>query len=496
MFEKVLVANRGEIALRIMRTLEEMGIVPVAVASEADRDAPHALSAAETHVIGPAPASESYLRIEAVVEAAKRSGCDAVHPGYGFLSENAAFAEACENAGIRFIGPSPEAMRVMGSKTASREAMQKAGVPVVPGFQEPGADGARLERAAAELGFPVLVKASAGGGGKGMRVVREPGELRSALSLSRSEARAAFGDDTVYLERYLERPRHVEIQVFGDAGGNVFHLGERECSIQRRHQKILEETPSPAVDPELRARMGEAAVEAARAVRYRNAGTVEFLLDAQGRFYFLEMNTRLQVEHPVTEMVYGVDLVAAQVRTAAGEGLGFDPASLCPRGHAVEARIYAEDPAQGFLPQTGSVLRLRIPHRPGLRVDAGLAEGREVGLYYDPLLAKVIAWGEDRATATSRLHAALGGLAVLGVTTNVDFLMDVLALPAWRTGDLHTGFLDEHLPAWRGPEEPPPEVVALAAAASIRPEAVSGDGRGALPTPWTTVGNWSPLGGR
>ena len=497
MFRRVLVANRGEIALRVMRTLEEMGIESVAVASEADRDAPHALAAAETHVIGPAPAARSYLSIDALIEVARKAGCDALHPGYGFLSESPALAEACAGAGIVFIGPPPGAMRVMGSKTESRAAMERAGVPVVPGFQEPGADDRALAAAADRLGYPILVKASAGGGGKGMRTVRGPKELASALALARGEAGAAFGDDRVYLERLLPRPRHVEIQVFGDRDGRVFHLGERECSVQRRHQKILEEAPSPAMDPDLRARMGEAAAAAARAVGYRNAGTVEFLLDGNGAFYFLEMNTRLQVEHPVTEMVYGVDLVAAQVRTAAGDALAFDPAALVPRGHAVEARIYAEDPARGFLPQTGRVLRLHLPHRPGVRVDSGLAPGREVGVHYDPLLAKVIAWGPDRGQAIDRLYGALGETVILGVTTNVDFLMDVLAHPAWRSGRLHTGFLGEHLPGWRGPESTPPEVVALAAEASVMGAGRPGNGAGApSPTPWTALGGWSPWGGR
>jgi acetyl/propionyl-CoA carboxylase alpha subunit len=446
-------------------------------------------------VIGPASAAESYLNIDVLVETALRSGCEAVHPGYGFLSENAAFAEACAAAGLVFIGPSPAAMRVMGSKTASREAMIAAGVPVVPGFQEPDASGERLAAAAEKLGYPVVVKASAGGGGKGMRVVRDPAELPSALALARSEAAAGFGDDRVYLERYLERPRHVEVQVFGDHRGHVFHLGERECSVQRRHQKILEETPSPAVDHALRARMGEAAVQAAKAVDYRNAGTVEFLLDDRGEFYFLEMNTRLQVEHPVTEMVFGVDLVAAQVLTAAGEPLSFDPRALCARGHAIEARIYAEDPAQEFIPQTGRVLRLRHSERPGVRVDSSLGEGRNVDVHYDPLLAKVVAWAGTREAATDRLRAALAETVVLGVTTNIDFLADVLALPAWREGRLHTGFLEENLAEWRGPAETPGEVVAIAAEASVSAAHRRGcdDETEQLPTPWTTLGAWNPL---
>jgi acetyl-CoA carboxylase biotin carboxylase subunit len=494
MLKKVLVANRGEIALRVMRTLEEMGVASVAVASDIDCNAPHAIHANEVVEIGPAPAPESYLRIDKLIDAAKQTGCDSVHPGYGFLSENAEFAEACGAAGLVFIGPSPGAMRIMGSKIESRRAMEKAGIPVVPGFQEDDADDDAMLAAAKKLGWPLVVKASAGGGGKGMRVVNAAKELSVALRVARSEALSAFGSDAVYLERFLSHPRHVEIQVFGDASGNIFHLGERECSIQRRHQKIIEETPSPAVSPALRARMGEAAVEAARAVDYRNAGTVEFLLDENGDFFFLEMNTRLQVEHPVTEMVYGVDMVAAQVLTAAGEPLPFEPERLEPRGHAVEVRIYAEDPAQGFIPQIGPVLRLRHPERPGVRVDSGLAEGREVTTHYDPLLAKVSAWGENRDIATRRLRAALHEMAVLGVNTNIDFLSDVLALPAWDAGELHTGFLEQHIPSWKVAAHLPDEALALAAEASVSATSVASGGDGGdIPTPWSTLGRWTPL---
>ena len=495
MFRKVLVANRGEIAIRVIRSLQELGVTAVAVASDPDLGAPHALAADEVRPIGPAPASKSYLRMDAIVQAALDSGCEAVHPGYGFLSENAAFARACAGAGLTFIGPPAKAIEVMGSKIESRRAMEAAGVPVVPGYQEEGAGDADLVRAAKKLGFPIVIKPSAGGGGKGMRVVTGADALASAVDLCRSEARAAFGDDRVYLERYLSRPRHVEIQVFGDAEGRVFHLGERECSVQRRHQKILEETPSPAVDPELRARMGEAAVDAARAVGYRNAGTVEFLLDEDGSFYFLEMNTRLQVEHPVTELVYGVDLVAAQVLTAAGEPLRFDPALLQPRGHAIEARIYAEDPAEGFLPQAGRVLRLRNPaRRPGIRLDSGLEEGHTVTVHYDPLLAKLIAWGETRAVANNRLRTALAETTLLGFPTNIDFLIDVLEIPAWKEGRLHTGFLEEHLPRWRPPGEPPTEAIALAAEASAGPALTAATGsRDGFPSPWTALGGWRPL---
>jgi acetyl/propionyl-CoA carboxylase alpha subunit len=427
-----------------------------------------------------------------ILDVARKTGCQAVHPGYGFLSENPAFAEACESAGIAFIGPSSSAIRLMGSKTASRAIMKKAGVPVVPGLEAAADD--VLVAGAKTLGWPVLIKPVSGGGGKGMRVAANAKELAAALSLSRSEAERAFGDGALYLERYLERPRHVEVQIFGDAGGRVFHVGERECSVQRRHQKILEETPSPAVDADLRARMGEAAVRAAQAVSYRSAGTVEFLLAPDGSFYFLEMNTRLQVEHPVTEAVYGVDLVAAQIATAAGEPLPFDPAALAPRGHAIEARVYAEDPAKGFLPQIGPVLRLRLPERPGVRVDSGLVEGTEVLTHYDPLLAKVVAWGGDRATSTRRLATALREMTVLGVMTNIDFLIDVLELDAWKAGALHTAFLDEHMPAWTPPGDPPRAALAVAAEAMTLAAPSAANGSAPVPSPWTSLGAWTPLG--
>ena len=490
MFSKVLVANRGEIALRILRCLREMEIRSVAVASDTDRLAPHALAADELRII------PSYLNHEAVIQAAVQSGAHAIHPGYGFLSENAAFAAECARAGVTFIGPPAEAIRLMGSKIESREAARNAGLPVIPGFERVGASGVALLEEARRLGFPLLLKASAGGGGKGMRLVRSEAEFAGALVVARGEAEAAFGDGSLYLERWLERPRHIEIQVFGDAGGRVVHLGERECSVQRRHQKILEECPSVAVSETLRKQMGEAAVRLAQAVGYRNAGTVEFLLSSQSEFYFLEMNTRLQVEHAVTEMVYGVDLVKAQILTAAGEPLPFDLGSLPARGHAIEARIYAEDPAQGFLPQIGSVLRLRHPERPGVRVDSGLREGMDVSVHYDPLLAKVIAWAEDRETATRRLREALGDFVLLGVGNNIDFLRDVLALPEWKSGDLHNAFVEQHLSAWKGVGEPPAEAAALAGLALS--SAVTAGGTSASSgdiSPWTTLGDWTPLRG-
>jgi acetyl/propionyl-CoA carboxylase alpha subunit len=494
MFAKVLVANRGEIALRILRCLREMGIRSVAVASDADRFAPHALAADELRVLGPA---NSYLNHEAVLRAAAETRAEAIHPGYGFLSENAAFAQACEKAGLKFIGPPPGAIRLMGSKIESREAARKAGLPVIPGVERAGASAGALLDEARRLGFPLLLKASAGGGGKGMRLVRSEGEFASAYGVARGEAEAAFGDGTLYLERWLERPRHIEVQVFGDAEGRVFHLGERECSVQRRHQKILEECPSVAVSPALRSKMGEAAVRLGRSVGYRNAGTVEFLLSAQGEFYFLEMNTRLQVEHAVTEMVYDVDLVKSQILTAAGERLPFDPGAVSPRGHAIEGRVYAEDPAHGFLPQIGRVLRLRHPERPGVRVDSGLREGMEISVHYDPLLAKVVAWAEDRPTATGRLREALADFVLLGVGNNIDFLQDALALPEWRSGDLHNAFVEEHLSEWSGALEIPAEAAALAGLA-LSSASASARATGSLvdASPWTALGDWTPLRGR
>ncbi|NNF06928.1 MAG: ATP-grasp domain-containing protein [Candidatus Eisenbacteria bacterium] len=493
MIRKVLVANRGEIAVRVMRSLKELGVASVAVASEADINAPHALAADECVILGPAPASESYLNTKALLKAAKDTGCDALHPGYGFVSENASFTEECEKHGIVFIGPSAESMRVMGSKTASRAAMTDAGVPVVPGFHsEKGSDDELFEKAK-EIGWPILLKASAGGGGKGMRVVDKPDAFASSLELCRSEAKVSFGDDTVYLEKYVTNPRHVEIQVFGDFEGNIFALGERECSVQRRHQKIIEESPSPAVDANLRKRMSAAAVEAAKAVAYKNAGTVEFLLDEDGSFYFLEMNTRLQVEHPVTEMVYGVDLVAAQVLTASGKPLTFDPKTLAPRGHAIEARVYAEDPAVGFLPQSGTVALLREPMIPGLRIDSGVAEGSEVGVYYDPMLAKIIAWAETREAATARLRAALEQYVLLGVQTNVNFLIDVLGHPTWESGKLTTGFLGQAFDPWTPPELPL-EALALAGhAPSQKSSTHENRSSTQLPTPWQEWGAWRSL---
>lgn len=446
-FQKVLIANRGEIAVRIARTLREMGIGSVAVFSDADANSPHVAAADEAVRIGPGPSRESYLVTAKILEAATRTGADAVHPGYGFLAENAEFAEACAKAGLVFIGPPVEAIRAMGSKIHAKALMDKAGVPVIPGFSADGMDDATIEKGLAEVGFPALLKASAGGGGKGMRIVREGDRVSDAIAGARREASGAFGDDTLLVERYFDSSRHIEVQIFADAEGNAFHCFERECSIQRRYQKIIEEAPSPAVDEELRARLGDAAVAAAAAIGYRGAGTVEFLLDASGNFYFLEVNTRLQVEHPVTEAISGLDLVRMQVDTAQGLPLGFDPAELVINGHAVEARLYAEDPNNDFLPCTGKISLWLPEDLPGLRYDSGVQEGSEIGVYYDPMLAKIIAHGATRDDARRRLMVALQRLGVAGVQTNRDFLVALLGHEAFADGRIDTHFIANYFPA-------------------------------------------------
>jgi acetyl-CoA carboxylase, biotin carboxylase subunit len=453
---KVLIANRGEIAVRVLRALREMGIRGAVIYSEPDRLGLPVLLADEAYPIGPAPSRESYLRGEAIVALAKEIGADAIHPGYGFLSERAGFARLCRDAGVTFIGPSPEAIDAMGSKVESRRLMIAAGVPVVPGGQDPLPDLAAASAAAAAIGYPVMLKAAAGGGGKGMRRVAQAADLASAYRAARSEAAASFGDDSVYLEKFIVDPRHVEIQVMGDLHGRVVSLGERECSLQRRHQKVVEEAPSPAVTRELRRRMGEAAVTAASAAGYGNAGTVEFLLAANGEFYFLEMNTRLQVEHPVTELVTGIDLVAAQIRVAEGEPLGpeFDRyAAEGPRGHAIEVRLYAEDPYQRFAPSPGRIELLRWPAGPGVRTDAGVYEGSEVSIHYDPMLAKLIVWAADRERALARLGRALAELRVEGIRTTAPLYRALLADPDFRAGKLDIGMLDRKLAA--GGLQPP-----------------------------------------
>ncbi len=464
-FDTVLIANRGEIAVRVIRTLREMGIRSVAVFSDADAGARHVAEADVAVGIGPAPARQSYLNIDAVVAAAKRTGAQAVHPGYGFLSENAQFAAALQAAGIVFIGPPAAAIQTMGDKIAAKAAVSAFGVPVVPGVSRPGLTDADLIAGADGVGYPVLVKPSAGGGGKGMRVVHHPAELPVALVSARREAASAFGDDTLFLERFMLNPRHIEVQVLADGYGNVVHLGERECSLQRRHQKVIEEAPSPLLDPATRARIGAAACDTARSVDYTGAGTVEFIVSADrpDEFFFMEMNTRLQVEHPVTEMVTGIDLVELQVRIAAGEKLPIGQDDITMRGHAIEARVYAEDPARGFLPTGGEVLDVAEPEGPGVRVDSGLAPGMVVGSEYDPMLAKVIAHGDDRPAALRALDRALAATAVLGVTTNIEFLRFLLADPDVAAGRLDTGLLDRRTPDYVPAQHSDDELVAAAA---------------------------------
>ena len=495
--KKILIANRGEIAVRIARACREMGLSPVAVYSECDRTALHVRHADEAYPIGPSAPRESYLRIDRLLDAARRSGADAVHPGYGFLAENEAFAAAVEDAGLTFIGPSSKVVALMGSKTAARAAAVRAGVPVVPGTDAPlAADvpDSEIGRLADTIGFPLLVKAVSGGGGKGMRTVTERADLSGAVRAARSEAGAAFGDAAVYLERRLTRPRHIEVQLLADHAGVVLPFVERECSIQRRHQKVVEESPSLAVTPDMRRAITSAASAVARAVGYTNAGTIEFLLDEGGRFYFLEMNTRLQVEHPVTEMVTGVDLVQWQIRIARGERLTLDPERLLtPLGHAIECRIYAEDPDNGFLPSPGRIQALRVPSGPGIRDDSAAAVGLDVPIYYDPMISKLIAWAEDRPAAIARMRRALGEYVVAGIRTTVPFFTWLLDQPDFVAGRFDTTSLEEMLRSRNGrpfvePARDDEDVAAMAAAlqAVLSPAAVSraGDGTGAPANHW------------
>jgi acetyl-CoA carboxylase biotin carboxylase subunit len=470
MFRKVLIANRGEIALRVIRACRELGVKTVAVYSEADARAPHVREADEAVLLGPAPSSESYLKGDAIIAAAQATGAEAIHPGYGFLSEREWFARAVRDAGLVWIGPPAEAIAAMGSKTAARELAIAAGTPVVPGTTTALRSAEEAAQVAERFGYPVLLKAAAGGGGKGMRVVHRREELAGALESAQREARNAFGDDAVYVEKFIVGPRHVEIQVLGDAHGTMLHLGERECSVQRRHQKMIEEAPSVAVSPELRARMGAAAVAAAQAAGYVNAGTCEFLLDAAGDFYFLEMNTRIQVEHPVTELVTGVDLVQWQLRIAAGERLPFTQAELAPRGWAMECRITSEDPANGFLPSTGRVQFLHVPSGPGVRWDGGVEAGSEISLYYDPMLAKLIVWAADRPQAIERMHRALLELTIDGVDTSRDFHLRMMENDDFRRGAIDIQWLEKHLAELTSVAPPADGVVRAAIAAALLAE--------------------------
>jgi acetyl-CoA carboxylase biotin carboxylase subunit len=466
MFTKVLVANRGEIALRVIRACRELGVKTVAVYSEADARAPHVREADEAVLLGPAPSSESYLKGDAIIAAATRTGAEAIHPGYGFLSEREWFARAVRDAGLVWIGPPAEAIAAMGSKTAARELAIAAGTPVVPGTTTALRDADEAADVADRFGYPVLLKAAAGGGGKGMRVVRGRDELAGALASAQREAKNAFGDDAVYVEKYIVGPRHVEIQVLGDQHGTMLHLGERECSVQRRHQKMIEEAPSVAVTAELRAKMGAAAVAAAKAAGYVNAGTCEFLLDASGAFYFLEMNTRIQVEHPVTELVTGIDLVQWQIRIAAGERLPFRQEELTPRGWAIECRITSEDPANDFLPSTGRIQYLHVPSGPGVRWDGGIETGSEISLYYDPMLAKLIVWAPTREQAIERMHRALLELTIEGVDTSRDFHLRMMENDDFRRGAIEIQWLERHLSELTS-VKPPPEGVTRAAIAAV-----------------------------
>ena len=491
MLNSVLIANRGEIACRIIRTARRMGLRTIAVYSDADRDAMHVALADEAYAIGPAPARDSYLRGDAIIAAAKRAGAESVHPGYGFLSENADFAEACAAAGLVFIGPPPAAIRAMGSKSAAKALMEQARVPLVPGYHGEDQDPARLAVQAGRIGFPVLIKASAGGGGKGMRVVERADDFAGALDLARGEARAAFGDDQVLVERYLTRPRHIEIQVFADTHGNVVHLFERDCSIQRRHQKVVEEAPAPGMDPDRRAAMGRAACDAARAIGYVGAGTVEFIAEGDA-FFFMEMNTRLQVEHPVTEMITGQDLVEWQLRVASGERLPLLQDALAIEGHAIEVRVYAEDPARDFVPSVGRLAWLSQPaEAPGIRIDSGVRQGDEITVHYDPMIAKLIAYGATRAEAASRLSAALAQYEVVGVRTNLDLLRRIAAHEAFRAGELDTGFIGRHPDVLAAEPDAVAPVAAIAAvvATVLEQEAAVALARDAW-SPWSTATAW------
>jgi acetyl-CoA carboxylase, biotin carboxylase subunit len=465
MFKKVLIANRGEIAVRVIRACRELGIPSVAVYSDVDRSALHVRKADEAYAIGPAAARESYLNIEKILEVARRSGADAIHPGYGFLSENAAFASACEKAKIKFIGPTAAAMNIMGSKTGARRAMEAAGVPFVPGSSH-GLTLAEAQKVAQDVGYPVMLKAAAGGGGKGMRLVQDVKDLASAYESASSEATRAFNDGEVYIEKFIAQPRHIEVQVFGDEHGNIVYLGERECSVQRRHQKVIEESPSPIVDDAMRRRMGETAVRVAQAAGYTNAGTVEFLVDAQKNFYFLEMNTRLQVEHPVTEMVTGLDLVHLQLRVAAGEKLPFNQADVQLRGHAIECRIYAEDPDNNFFPSPGRIIRLVTPSGPGIREDSGVYEGWNVPLDYDPMLAKLIAYAPSRAQAIARMLRALDEYFIGGIKTNLGLFRRILNDRYFVAGNMDTGLLDRMLAEKSSPPGSGGQSVKIAAVAA------------------------------
>jgi acetyl-CoA carboxylase, biotin carboxylase subunit len=494
MIKKVLIANRGEIAVRIIRACRALDIKSVAVYSEVDKNALHVQLADEVYCIGPASPLESYLNVDKIIETARKSGADAIHPGYGFLAENHNFAARCEKEGLIFVGPPSEAIRKMGNKVESRTLMKKSGVPIVPGTDSSNLPFDEVAKFAAKAGYPVLVKAAAGGGGKGMRIVESEDKLKSSLEAAMREAKGAFSDESVYIEKYLKKPRHVEFQVLADSHGNIVYLFERECSIQRRHQKIVEETPSVIVDPVMREKMGKAAVNAALAVGYVNAGTVEFLVDENKNFYFLEMNTRIQVEHPITEMVVGVDLVKWQLKIASGEELTFKQDNLSQRGHSIECRIYAEDPVNNFLPSPGKILFQKEPSGPGVRLDNGIFSGYEVTPNYDPILSKLVVWDENRDSAIKRMIDALDDYVILGVKTTISFLRDVMLHPEFVKGNTTTDFIDKNLKG--KPKVEHKELIDLSLVAAALSESTlkrgmtSGATITGLPTPWETIGKW------
>ena len=494
MFKKILIANRGEIAVRIIKACRELGIGSVAVYSTVDKSAMHVQYADEAIHIGEAPAQESYLNIDAIINAIKKTGAEAVHPGYGFLAENHLFAERCEQEGIVFIGPDSKSMKLVGDKVASRIVTEKAGIPLIPGMKQKSTDIDECMAAAESIGFPALLKASAGGGGKGMRVINSRAEVKAAVEAGMREAQSAFGDPSVYLEKYIAQPRHVEFQVLADKYGNAVHVFERECSIQRRHQKIIEESPSPVLDNDLRRRMGETALKVVEVSGYSNAGTVEFLVDKNRNFYFLEVNARLQVEHPVTELVCGIDLVHAQFRIAAGERLWIKQSDLSQRGHAIECRIYAEDPEDNFLPSAGKILFLKEPTGPGIRHDCGIYSGSEVSVYYDPILSKLIAWAPNREICCQRMAAALSDFPLLGIKTNIAFLRDIVSHPEFVDGNTYTDFIPRHMPSWEPHIKKEDLDRALVTAALYldsekRTPRISSTAE-AIPSPWETLGDW------
>ncbi|NQS98900.1 MAG: acetyl-CoA carboxylase biotin carboxylase subunit [candidate division Zixibacteria bacterium] len=494
MFHKILIANRGEIAVRIIRTCREMGIPALAVYSEVDRGSLHIQLADEMALLGPPSPLDSYLNIERIIEIAQERGADAVHPGYGFLAENPAFAKRCEDEGITFIGPSSGAIELLGNKIASRKVMTEAGIPCTPGFEIVGMPISEIADKAHNIGYPVLIKAAAGGGGKGMRIVHHSKDLERSIEAARRESKSAFADDTVYLEKYLEKPRHIEFQILADHQGNIIHLNERECSIQRRHQKVVEETPSTAITPEIRAEMGQTAIEVVKASGYTNAGTVEFLYAGGGQYYFLEVNTRLQVEHPVTEETVGVDLVAEQIHIAAGHNLRLRQEDISQRGHAIECRIYAEDPANNFLPSSGRISFMKEPAGPGVRHDCGVYSGWEVPVHYDPILSKLIVWGPDRESSRKRMIKALENFVILGVSTTIEFLAKVLQHPDFIKGETYTDFIDKNFPGGKIPDSAKYMDLALIAAAITENSRTIGYAPGvefaAAYDPWKSVGNW------